>query len=78
MAWQYVFPAKRLGLDPRDGVTRRHHLAETALQKAIRDAVRRAGIVKPATCHTFPPQLRHPPPGSGDRYQDDSGTARTP
>ena len=53
MAWQYVFPAKRLGLDPRDGVTRRHHLAETALQKAVRDAVRLAGVAKPATCHTF-------------------------
>ena len=53
ITWQYVFPAKRLGLDPRDGMTRRHHLAETALQKAVRDAVRRSGVVKPATCHTF-------------------------
>ena len=32
---------------------RRHHLAETALQKAVKGAVRRAGIVKPASCHTF-------------------------
>jgi integrase/recombinase XerD len=34
---------------------RRHHLAETALQKAVRGAVRAAGIAKPASCHT----LRH-------------------
>ncbi len=52
-AWQYVFPATRRGVDPRDGVTRRHHHAETALQRAVRDAVRGAGLVKPATCHTF-------------------------
>ena len=55
LAWQYVFPASRCGVDPRDGVVRRHHLAETALQKAVRAAVARAGIAKPATCHT----LRH-------------------
>jgi integron integrase len=53
--WQYVFPASSRATDPRTGVVRRHHLAETALQKAVREAVRRAGIVKPATCHT----LRH-------------------
>ena len=53
LGWQYVFPATRLGIDPRDSVARRHHLAETALQKAVRAAVGRAGILKPATCHTF-------------------------
>ena len=52
-AWQYVFPAARRGVDPRDGVARRHHYAETALQRAVREAVRRAGIARPATCHTF-------------------------
>ena len=54
-AWQYLFPAGRRGVDPRDGVTRRHHAAETVPQRAIRGAVRRAGLTKPATCHT----LRH-------------------
>ena len=52
-AWQFLFPAPRRGLDPRSGVVRRHHLAETALQKAVRGAIRRAGIAKAASCHTF-------------------------
>jgi integron integrase len=53
--WQYVFPASVRSVDPRTGVTRRHHLDETVLQRAVKQAARRAGIVKPATCHT----LRH-------------------
>jgi integron integrase len=53
--WQWVFPAPGRSIDPRSQVVRRHHLAETALQKSVKEAVRRAGIVKPATCHT----LRH-------------------
>jgi integron integrase len=54
-AWQYVFPARRRSADPRTGVVRRHHADESALQRAVKSAVRRAGIDKPATCHT----LRH-------------------
>lgn len=53
--WQFVFPAPDLSTDPRTGERRRHHLYDRAVQKIFRDAVRRAGIVKPATCHT----LRH-------------------
>ena len=53
--WQYVFPAPRRSCDPRSGVIRRHHLDESVLQRAVKAAVRRAGIDKPATCHT----LRH-------------------
>ena len=53
--WQYVFPAPTLSKDPRTGETRRHHLHENSVQKALNKAVRLAGIVKPATCHT----LRH-------------------
>ncbi len=53
--WQYVFPAATLSLDPRDGMQRRHHHDERSLQRAFRQAVRDAGIVKPATPHT----LRH-------------------
>ena len=52
-AWQYVFPANKRSIDPRSGVERRHHLGETALQQAVRNAVRQAGIDKPASCHTF-------------------------
>jgi integrase len=53
--WQYVFPSARRSSDPRSGIVRRHHSDEKALQRAMRQAVRDAGIAKPATPHT----LRH-------------------
>ena len=53
--WQYVFPSGRLSVDPRSGVTRRHHVQDQAVQRALRQAVRDAGLAKPATPHT----LRH-------------------
>jgi integron integrase len=53
--WQYVFPADVRSEDPRTGRTRRHHTDESVLQRAVKAAVRRSGIEKPATCHT----LRH-------------------
>jgi integron integrase len=52
-AWQYVFPAPGLSTDPRTGRTGRHHLHETTIQKSVKEAVRKAGILKPASCHTF-------------------------
>jgi integron integrase len=55
LGWQYVFPATKRSVDPRSGVTRRHHLDDSCLQRAIKLAVRKAGITKPASCHT----LRH-------------------
>jgi integron integrase len=51
--WQWVFPATRKYVHPETGQLRRHHLHETVLQAAVRDAVLRAGISKRATCHTF-------------------------
>jgi integron integrase len=54
-AWQWVFPATRLYADHHTGARRRHHLHESVLQRAFKDAVRAAGIAKPASCHT----LRH-------------------
>ena len=51
--WQYVFPAKRRSIDPRSGEERRHHADEQALQRAVKVAVREAGLTKPATCHSF-------------------------
>ncbi len=51
--WQYVFPASKLSKDPRSGVTQRHHLDASAIQKAVHDAIRKAGIHKHASCHTF-------------------------
>lgn len=52
-AWQYVFPAAKLSVDPRSGETRRHHLQDQAVQRAVKQAVRDAGLAKPATPHTF-------------------------
>lgn len=54
-AWQYVFPADRRSVDPRSGVVRRHHVSDQSFQRALRDALRRSCINKPATPHT----LRH-------------------
>lgn len=54
--WQYLFPASRISSDPRDpGFRGRHHLHATAVQKAIKAAVRRTGVPVRASCHT----LRH-------------------
>jgi integron integrase len=53
--WQYVFPADKVAVDPADGKMRRYHVYEKTLQAAVRRAVRKAGIVKPASVHT----LRH-------------------
>jgi len=54
-AWQYLFPASLRSIDPHSGVERRHHLDESVLQRAVKNAVRPANLCKPATCHT----LRH-------------------
>ena len=54
-AWQYVFPANGFSKDPRSGHIRRHHIYETSVQKAIKLAVRKAGIHKLVGPHT----LRH-------------------
>ena len=51
--WQYVFPAKNKSIDPRSGKSRRHHVLESGLQKAVKTAVDRAGITKRVSCHTF-------------------------
>jgi integron integrase len=51
--WQWVFPATRIYVDRETGQRRRHHLHESVLQRAVKEAVRRAGLAKPASCHTF-------------------------
>lgn len=51
--WQWVFPASKLYVDRLSGAKKKHHLHESVLQKAVKDAVRHAGISKPAMCHTF-------------------------
>ncbi len=51
--WQTVFPATRIYRDRATGQLRRHQLHESAVQRAVREAVRESGIAKRATCHTF-------------------------
>lgn len=53
--WQYVFPSSRRSIDPRSRIERRHHVNPEVLQRAVKNAVRRAQIIKPASVHT----LRH-------------------
>jgi site-specific recombinase XerD len=54
-AWQYVFPSRSTYVDRATGEEGRHLLHESAVQRAMKEAVRRAGIAKRAICHT----LRH-------------------
>jgi integron integrase len=54
-AWQYVFPANNLSVDPRSGRVARHHISDSAIQEVIKKAIRKAGIPKHASVHT----LRH-------------------
>ena len=51
--WQWVFPATRFYVDRLTAQRRRHHLHESVLQRAVKDAVRSTGIAKQAMCHTF-------------------------
>jgi integron integrase len=52
-AWQYVFPARQRAVDPRSEIVRRHHIGEQSLQRAVKRAIKLAGIDKQASCHTF-------------------------
>ena len=51
--WQYVFPAEKLSVDPRSGRIRRHHVAEQNVQRAVKNALRAAGVRKNGSCHSF-------------------------
>jgi integron integrase len=52
-AWQWIFPATRRYREAETGISRRHHLHESAVQRAVTAAVRQAGISKRASCPTF-------------------------
>jgi len=51
--WQYVFPGSSLSKDPRSGIIRRHHLDQSAINRAIKQAVRKTEITKNVSAHTF-------------------------
>ncbi len=51
--WQWIFPQKRRWRDRQTGRQGRHHMDESIMQRAVREAVRNAGLTKRATCHSF-------------------------
>ena len=51
--WQWVFPQERRWTDPETGQKGRHHVHESVIQRAVKQAVRETGLTKRATCHTF-------------------------
>jgi integron integrase len=51
--WQYIFPAGQRSIEPVTNKIRRHHIDETTLQRAIKEAARKAKITKPVSPHTF-------------------------
>ena len=51
--WQWVFPQENRWLNPKTKDQGRHHIDESLVQKAVRDAVVKAGLTKHDTCHTF-------------------------
>jgi integron integrase len=53
--WQYIFPASKRSRDPFSGRWKRHHIDVSVVQRAVKQAVQKTGLTKPATCHT----LRH-------------------
>ncbi len=53
IAWQWLFPATRCYRHGESGQVRRHHLHESVLQRAVKDALREACITKRASCHAF-------------------------
>lgn len=55
LGWQYLFPSSRISVDPRSNKTRRHHIHENVLQRHIKSASSKAGLVKKVNCHA----LRH-------------------
>ena len=55
LGWHYLFPSSRLSIDPESEKIRRHHINETVLRKAVKQAAKDANIEKNVTCHT----LRH-------------------
>ncbi len=54
-AWQYIFSSNRISIDPRTNIARRHHVHESSLQKAVKNASRSVNIPKKVNCHC----LRH-------------------
>ena len=76
LPWQWLFPGQTRQLDRATAELRRSHLHENLVQREFAIALRAAGIVKPATCHTPAPLVRHPPLRVRLRHPHDPGAAR--
>ena len=53
LAWQFLFPSRNIGADPRSGVLRRHHRHPSSVQRAVSRAIHASGFKRRASCHTF-------------------------
>ncbi|MEH6826114.1 MAG: integron integrase [Motiliproteus sp.] len=53
LGWKYLFPAPNLSIDPRSDIKRRHHIMDSSVQKALRQAAKRTSSVKTINCHIF-------------------------
>jgi site-specific recombinase XerD len=53
--WQYLFPSSRVYVERETSKRRRHHIHDSAIQRALAEAVQSSGISKRASCHS----LRH-------------------
>jgi len=53
IGWHFLFPSKNISKDPVSGIMRRHHLHGSVLQRAVKSAIKKAGIMKHGGCHTF-------------------------
>lgn len=73
--WQYVFPSERRSIDPEDRVIRRHHLDDSVLHRALKQAARDAGIAKPVSAHVLRHSFCDPSAAKRLRHQDRAGTS---
>jgi len=74
--WQWVFPQEQRWVNPSSGHQGRHHVDESLVQRAVQTAVRKSGIPKHATCHTFRHCFATHLLGSRLRHPDRAGTPR--
>ncbi len=51
--WQYIFPSAKISPTREDGVLRRHYTSDSTIQKAVKEAMKQAAIIKHGNCHTF-------------------------
>ncbi len=53
LQWQYLFPSVKRSVDPRSKKMMRHHLSETVIQRAIKQALKKANVNKSGSAHSF-------------------------